>query len=442
MRRAHLRVIFLLIFHGLSLFHPYGVDAQAYTRYLTGDSSDVVTAHQQGLVLAGGGADNDPAMKWMLQRAAGGDVLVLRASGSNGYNNYFYSDLGIPVNSVETIVFHNISASYDPYVLRRICEAEVVFIAGGDQYDYYTMWRNTPVEDTLRHALIQKRITLGGTSAGMMILGEAYYAPSLQGVESHQALSNPYHPHMQVLGLGDFVNHPWLPGVICDTHFDERDRAGRLSVFMARMEKDWGINARGIACNEGTAVCVDSSGVARVFGSYPPAPDYAYFLQSWCDVPQSLPEQCQPGQPLTWSHGAKALLVYKVVGKPNGSNSFDLTTWEQGTGGQWQWWYADQGQLFKTQGAFQPCNLSVPPPEKSDGLKVSWLEDTFFMHVDTSIIEQGLFMNILSSDGQLVFQTTLSQPGFMKFLPFAPGMYIVTLWTQSGRVAQKKVVKP
>ena len=43
-------------------------------------------------------------MQWFLEQANGGDVLVLRASGSDGYNQYLYNDLGINVNSVESIV--------------------------------------------------------------------------------------------------------------------------------------------------------------------------------------------------------------------------------------------------------------------------------------------------------------------------------------------------
>ena len=36
----------------------------------------------------GGASENDAAMAWFLERAGGGDVLVLRASGSDGYNDY------------------------------------------------------------------------------------------------------------------------------------------------------------------------------------------------------------------------------------------------------------------------------------------------------------------------------------------------------------------
>ena len=39
----------------------------------------------------GGSRENDNAMRWFLKQADGGDILVLRASGSNGYNDYMLS---------------------------------------------------------------------------------------------------------------------------------------------------------------------------------------------------------------------------------------------------------------------------------------------------------------------------------------------------------------
>lgn len=78
----------------------------------------------------GGATEDDNAMKWFLQRANGGDVLVLRTTGSNGYNSYLYSSLGINVNSVETIVCNNASASNDAYVLQKINQAEAIWFAG------------------------------------------------------------------------------------------------------------------------------------------------------------------------------------------------------------------------------------------------------------------------------------------------------------------------
>ena len=73
-----------------------------YTAWLTGDSADVQPTPLGGVVLGGGSTDVREAMQWLLQRAAGGDVVILRASGRDGYNDYLYRELGVPVNSVET----------------------------------------------------------------------------------------------------------------------------------------------------------------------------------------------------------------------------------------------------------------------------------------------------------------------------------------------------
>ena len=69
---------------------------------LSGDTADVFTPTQPGYVLAGGSTDVDAAMQWLLARSGGGDVVILRASGSTGYNDYLYK-LG-KVNSVETLL--------------------------------------------------------------------------------------------------------------------------------------------------------------------------------------------------------------------------------------------------------------------------------------------------------------------------------------------------
>jgi hypothetical protein len=101
---------------------PFVVYGQNYTSYFTGNPSDTVTIPRGGACLMGGASEDDNAMKWFLQGASGGNVLVLRASGSNGYNSYMFS-LGVPVRSVETIVFNNPSASYEPYIMQKIQQA-------------------------------------------------------------------------------------------------------------------------------------------------------------------------------------------------------------------------------------------------------------------------------------------------------------------------------
>ena len=106
---------------------------------ISGDSSDVVTKAQFGVVLAGGSTDVDEAMKWMMDRTGGGDFLIIRASGSTGYNDYL-KELG-NVNSVETLLIDSREKAMSPLVGKRIREAEGLFIAGGDQWNYVRFWR-------------------------------------------------------------------------------------------------------------------------------------------------------------------------------------------------------------------------------------------------------------------------------------------------------------
>ena len=112
-----MRKVFALLV--LSIF-SFSVHAQfTYTSYFTGNETDVVTSPMGGICLMGGSTENDEAMKWFLNRADGGDVLVIRASGSDGYNDYLFSELGVTVNSVETIVFLGAPASNEEEIHER-----------------------------------------------------------------------------------------------------------------------------------------------------------------------------------------------------------------------------------------------------------------------------------------------------------------------------------
>ncbi|MEN0006209.1 MAG: cyanophycinase, partial [Bacteroidota bacterium] len=220
----------------LLLFGILSLHAQdEHTYWAVGDTSDASTAHEYGVVLAGGNTDHDNAMRWMLERANGGDVVILRASGSDGYNDYFFSELGIDVHSVETIRFDGLGAASDPFVIERIRQAEVLFFAGGDQFDYYQYWKDNAIEEAINYLINDKQATVGGTSAGMAILGGAYYAPSDLGVLSSEALSDPFDPYMDVIGADDFINIPLLERVITDTHYSDRERQGRHFAFLARL---------------------------------------------------------------------------------------------------------------------------------------------------------------------------------------------------------------
>ncbi len=342
--------------------------SQNYIEYHTGSSDDLITTPESGVCLMGGASESDQAMVWFLNKANGGDVLVLRASGSDGYNDYFYSELGVSINSVTTFVINNSAGAIDPYVLEKVNEAEAIWFAGGNQFNYVSYFKNTAMETALNTFINVKRGVIGGTSAGMAILGSSYFDAENGTVTNAQALSNPYHNRMS-LGYNDFLEIPFLENVITDTHYDDPDRRGRHTAFIARFAQDNGLRPFGIACNEYTAVCINASGRAFIYGDYPNYEEYAFFIQSNCALEVYAPENCTEGQPLDWSREEEAVKVYKVPGTTAGTNYFDLADWTTGVGGTWQNWYVTNG-AFNT-GESQNINceeLGVENIETIDAL--------------------------------------------------------------------------
>lgn len=373
----HLLLPFLFAF-------PQLVEAQLYTSYLTGDTTDVLPVPQGGLCLMGGSSEDDNAMRWFLQRASGGDVVVIRAAGADGYNDYFFTDLGVAVNSVETIVMPSAAAALDPYVVQQIRRAEALWIAGGDQWDYVSFWKNKPVGEAIRYLIHEKKAVVGGTSAGMAIMGEAYFDAKNGTIVSAEALANPFDAKLS-LGYADFLDHPHLKNTITDTHFDDPDRKGRLMTFLARLTQAEGHRFFGIACDIYTAVCIDTQGVARVFGTTADD-DNAYFVQVNCVEP-FLPETCEPGQKLNWQRNKEAVKTYKVKGKSDGSGTFDLRDWKTGSGGIWQNWWVENGAIKTFSGAtlpdctsaaqdvFEAAQLAIRPNPVGDFLQIELPND-------------------------------------------------------------------
>lgn len=339
------------------LLIPVCAFSQNYTSYFTGSSTDVVTTPSGGICIMGGATEDDNAMRWFLQRANGGDVLVLRASGSDGYNSYLYSELGVPVNSVESIVCHNAAASNAAYLHQKINQAEAIWFAGGDQWKYVSYWRNTPIANLVNQAIRERNIVVGGTSAGLAIMGQYYFSAQNGTVTSEEALGNPYNSFVTVDSTA-FIRNEHLKSVITDSHFDDPDRRGRLVVFLSRILTDYGVRGKAIACDEYTAVCIDTTGIARVYGGGANYDDNAYFIQPNCDLADFTPEICSALTPLTWNKGGKALKAYQVKGTPGGQNSFDLNDWKTGAGGQWLHWSVNEAFFTSQNGDPLMCSVT------------------------------------------------------------------------------------
>ncbi|MCU0446539.1 MAG: cyanophycinase [Microscillaceae bacterium] len=306
------------------------------TSYLTGDAADVNTTTTGGAVLMGGSTDVDEAFRWMIQKSGGGDFVIIRASGADGYNPYIYTDLG-GVNSVETFILDSRTKAQDAAVAQKIRNAEALFIAGGDQANYVNYWKDTPVEDAVNYLINTKKVPVGGTSAGCAIMGQQYFGALNGSVTTSQALTDPYNRYMTI-GSSDFISQPFLTNTITDTHYNNPDRKGRHFAFLARMTKDWNLNAKGIGVEERTAVLIDQNGLAKVVGSAK-----AYFLQRYNN---STPEQCVSKKTLTWNNNQQAVRVYEIQASgtvATASASIDLSNWATVNGGVWKFMSSNNG---------------------------------------------------------------------------------------------------
>ena len=315
---------YLVKFFSTILLLVFNVTWGQYQSHRVGNMNNLeVSQVQFGVMIAGGATDNDESMRWMLNRIGGGDVLVLRASGGDGYNKYLYEDLTIGLNSVETIIIQDRAASYDSYVLQRLEEAEMVFFAGGNQARYVEYLRNTPIDSILQDKIDRRSVVVGGTSAGAMILGSSYFTAENGTVYSDEALKNPFNQYM-TLGSDDFLKIPFLENTIIDTHFDNPDRKGRLVGFLARLYPGTGVPHHGIGIDEYTAIAFDQNGMVRVFGEFPEYDDKVYFFRSDCNK-QVMPEVIQAGVALSWSE----LFMAEVKALSEDTSIFDLNSWDQ-----------------------------------------------------------------------------------------------------------------
>lgn len=264
-----------------------------------------------GYALMGGGKDLDDAFRWLCEKGNGGDFLTLRAADDDDYNPYVNGLC--KANSVATLIIPDRNAASDPAVAEIIAHAEAVFIAGGDQAHYIRAWQNTAVRQAL-NAHIAAGKPIGGTSAGLAVLGEFVYSalndPPDGMLASPEALKDPFTP--QVALVRNFLSIPVLHGIITDSHFAKRDRLGRSLVFLARLMQDgWTNSPREIAVDERSAVLVEGDGKSTVVGSG----KGAYFFR-----PTQPPGVCKKNVPLTFL----AISAHKA---PTGSH-FDLSSWK------------------------------------------------------------------------------------------------------------------
>ncbi len=235
----------------------------ALNAYIAGSNSDScgeLTENNGATLLMGGGSDVDDAFSNRVTPHIGSnqDVVVLRATGTDAYNDYLLSLMN--ANSVETLIIDNRSKANDPYVEWVIKSAEFVFVAGGDQSDYLNQWQGTLVQSAVQH-VFDKGGVVGGTSAGMALMASSIYDPDgVSGAVSEEVVTDFCHETLQF--SEQFLSIPMLSNSLTDTHFRERDRMGRAVVSLGHHNN----NYFSIAASEGTSIFVTSDGNGIVDG--------------------------------------------------------------------------------------------------------------------------------------------------------------------------------
>lgn len=318
-------------------------DAASYS-VACGNANNSVSTTPATLLIGGAeaGANGEvEATQWLLDRARGGDYLVLRVGGTGGQAAWVCDTFASSIGSAAEQSIDSRTDANNATIAQRIRNAEIIFIAGGDQNKYEDYWKDTEVEKALNDHISVARKPIAGTSAGLAILGQSYYAPASTGVLSKEILDNPYHNYTRDINHGDFLLHPLLANVITDSHLNRltgsgrkaETRHGRVLGFLARSVADRNtLNVRAIGVDEGTLVAVDGSGNAKVFGE-----GKAYFLK-----PNTYPERIQSGSTLIWNNGGQAVSVYAIAGSRTGAGSFNLGSWS-GSGGTARAWYTSGG---------------------------------------------------------------------------------------------------
>jgi cyanophycinase-like exopeptidase len=145
--------------------------------------------------------------------------------------------------------------------------AEAVWLTGGDQAKY-VRWQGSAITAGIT-ALYARGGAVGGTSAGMIVLGQ-FVNDALntisENITTPLAIADPYDARMHF--TRDLVQLPPLLRCITDPHFVARDRMGRLSTFMGRQVQDGFAqpDMLGIGVDDGAALVVDKKGIGTRLG--------------------------------------------------------------------------------------------------------------------------------------------------------------------------------
>ena len=214
-------------------------------------------------LLVGGGAEKNGAASWSTPayRWAGEGKKVAIVGYSTGtLAPYFMQQCGAQRAKEFAIASHdsaNSQATYD-----TLTSYDVIFFRGGDQYDYYSLYRNTKLQEAVNDVYTRGG-TICGTSAGMHILSSIVFTAKNGTTYPYSCIENPNNYYVTL--ANDFMSY--FPGFLFDTHFAERGRFGRLVGFLANYSLNKGQAITGLGMDDMTCMTVDEQGLGTVYGT-------------------------------------------------------------------------------------------------------------------------------------------------------------------------------
>ncbi|MCR5861253.1 T9SS type A sorting domain-containing protein [Flavobacterium sp. J372] len=416
----------------LSLILPLTCFAQGYQNYFTGNATNSTAVPTNAKCFMGGGTMPGGAVNWILNKANGGDVVVL----CTAFNNYSYLyNTGVTVNSVETIIPTSAEAGTSQYIIDKINNAELLILGEGNAWDFITYFRNTPVEDAINNHINVKSAPVAGIGAGMSVLGSVYYTGQYGHITSADALNNPLHTNMTVSFTDFLLPYGQYSMLYTESSFNSPDRRGRLVAVMAKLWGTLGLKIPAYGCNENTAMCIEPSGTVKVYGANP-ATDFAYFVTHNCHGSMAPPITFDV--PFTWSanFGHKPLYVVKVPGTSNGANYFTMGDDDNNSGCTFEFWSVENGQLDVTSAPSGLCSGIVLGNSDISVKEIKAVPNPFNDFVEINNAD-GAVVSFYDITGKKLLESRESK---INTSALASGLYIVHI-AHKGNVTVKKMVK-
>ncbi|MFH1121610.1 MAG: hypothetical protein V1775_17455 [Bacteroidota bacterium] len=215
------------------------------------------------MLIVGGGSEKNGSNSWSTppyRWAVEGKRVAIIGTETGSLAPYMESQCGASRAKEFAIATRDSADSQATY--DTLMSYEVIFFRGGDQWEYYDLYRNTRLQDAVNHKFVQGGC-IGGTSAGMHILSSIVFTAENGTVYPYECIENPNNNYVTL--ESDFL--ALNPGFIFDTHFCERARFGRLAGFLANYRFNQNEEISGLGMDDMTCMTIDENGLGTVYGT-------------------------------------------------------------------------------------------------------------------------------------------------------------------------------